>query len=348
MPKDIGIGVIGIGMGSALAAINQVSDSRLVVRAFCANRHDRVVSAAKQWGVEFVTTDYRELIARPDVDVVGVYSPDHLHAEHALAALKAGKHVVCTKPLVTRVADADELVKLVDRTGLKFLVGQTMRFDPQFVTAKRLLDDGMLGDLAWAEAHYVHDLRHVLEHTPWRLTAPQDLMYGGVSHPIDLLRWFFGNIRSVHALGRKGKTVPAYPLIDNFLLNLEFESGLIARVLGSYGVVQPPMPMMGLGLYGDKGSLQADFTDQRGGQVKLVLDCIETLPVATIPFLPEVEGAYGHGRTVIRYLRHFEECLATNREPSPSVRDGARSIATCAAAWESVHSGKVMEVRNDF
>jgi predicted dehydrogenase len=348
MPKDIGIGVIGIGMGSALAAINQVPDSRLVVRAFCANRRDRLEAAAQQWGVDFITTDYRELIARPDVDVVGVFSPDHLHAGHAIAALRAGKHVVCTKPMVTRVEDADELVQLVDRTGLKFLVGQTMRFDPQFVTAKRMLDDGTLGDIAWAEAHYVHDIRHILAHTPWRLTAPQDLMYGGVSHPIDLLRWFFGNVKAVHALGRKGKTAPAYPLIDNFLLNLEFESGLIARILGSYGVVHPPMPMMGLGLYGDKGSLQSDFTDQKGGQIKFVLDSIETLPVATIPFLPETEGAYGHGRTVIRFLRHFEECVVTDREPSPSVRDGARSIATCAAAWESVHTGKVVDVRNDF
>src|SRR5262249_28453039 len=144
---------------------------------------------------------------------VGVYSPDHLHAEHALAALQDGKHVVCTKPMVTRVEDAVELVRLVDRTGRKLLVGQTMRFDPQFVAAKQMLDGGDLGEIAWAEAHYVHDLRHVLPRTPWRLTAPQDLMYGGVSHPIDVLRWFFGDVRSVHALGRKGKTMPDYPLL---------------------------------------------------------------------------------------------------------------------------------------
>src|SRR5439155_22741524 len=174
---------------------------------------------------------------------------------HATAALRAGKHVVCTKPMVTRVEDALEIVRLVDQTGRKFLVGQTMRFDQQFVAAKQMLDEGVLGEITWAEAHYVHDLRHVLPLTPWRLTAPQDLMYGGVSHPIDLLRWLFGDVATVHALGRKGKTMPTYPLPDNFLLSLEFENGVIARVLGSYGVVHPPMPMMGLGLYGDKGSL---------------------------------------------------------------------------------------------
>src|SRR5439155_11465041 len=134
--------------------------------------------------------------------------------------------------------------------------------------------------------------------------------------------------------GRKGKTMPTYPLPDNFLVSLEFESGVIARVLGSYGVVHPPMPMMGLGIYGNKGSLQADFTDQRGGELRYVLDKFETRPTATVPFVPEIEGAFGHGRTVVRYLRHFEDCLESDREPSPSAREGARSIATCAAAWE--------------
>jgi predicted dehydrogenase len=348
MAKDIGIGVIGIGMGLSLAAINHDPASRLEVRALCASRRERVEAAAREVGAGFATTDYRELIARPDVDVVGVYSPDHLHFEHARAALEAGKDVICTKPMVTRVEDAAALVRLVERSGRKLLVGQTMRFDPQFATAKRMVADGDLGEIAWAEAHYVHDLRHVLPHTPWRLTAPQDLMYGGVSHPIDLLSWFFGPVRTVHALASKGRIMPDYPLPDNFLLNLEFERGPIARVLGAYGVVHPPLPMMGLGLYGDRGSLWADFTDQRGGRVQYVLDKVETLPVATMTFEPEREGAYGHGQTVMRYLQHFEACLQSGGEPSPGVRDGARSVATCAAAWASIRTGKAVTVAADF
>src|SRR5438477_12815690 len=108
------------------------------------------------------------------------------------------------------------------------------------------------------------------------------------------------------------------------------------------------MPMMGLGIYGDKGSLQADFTDQRGGELRYVLAKFGTRTTATVPFVPDTEGAFGHGRTVVRYLRHFEDCLENDREPSPGAREGARSIATCAAAWESVHTGQVVRVRNDF
>jgi predicted dehydrogenase len=240
------------------------------------------------------------------------------------------------------------LVRLVEQSGLKFLVGQTMRFDPEFVAAKRLYDDGDLGEMIFAEAHYVHDARGFFPVTPWRVQAPQDLMYGGASHPIDLLRWFFGDVEEVHAYGRKGNLTPEYPYEDNYLINLKFANGVIARVLAAYGLVEPPQPMMGLGLYGRKASLQADFTDRQDGHLRLVLDKIVDKPVANFTFPAEKEGTLGHGGGVMRYLRHFEECLTNNTTPSPSVRDGAKSIAACSAAWQSIREGGVVKVKNDF
>jgi len=108
------------------------------------------------------------------------------------------------------------------------------------------------------------------------------------------------------------------------------------------------MSMMGLRLYGTKGSLSADFTDQQGGPVKLVLDKVPTHAVAIMDFPPELEGAYGHGPNVLRYMRHFEECLTEDKEPSPNAVDGAKSIAVCSAAWESINTGQVIKVRNEF
>jgi predicted dehydrogenase len=180
------------------------------------------------------------------------------------------------------------------------------------------------------------------------LHDPQDLMYGGASHPIDLLRWFLGDVQEVHAYGRKGNLTPEYPYEDNYLINLKFDNGAIARVLGAYGLVEPPMPMMGLGLYGTKASLVSDFTDQKAGHLKVILDKLEASPVASMTFEPEIEGAFGHGAGVMRYLQHFERCLDEDRTPSPSVRDGARSIAVCSAAWQSIRQGGVVEVRTEF
>lgn len=345
--KDIGIGVIGIGMGANLLFINRDPTSRLVVRAVCSPTEAKVRRLAETWDLPFWTTDYRRLLERPDIDVIGVYSPDHLHAEHAAAALEAGKHVICTKPMCTSVEDAARLVRLVDQTGLKFLVGQTMRFDPEFASAKRLYDDGDLGDIIFAEAHYVHDARTFFPLTPWRVTAPQDLLYGGASHPIDLLRWFLGDVEEVHAYGRKGNLTPEYPFEDNYLINLKFANGVVARVLGAYGLVHPPMPMMGLGLYGTKASLQADFTDQQAGHLKIVFDKLGAQP-AVMTFPPETEGTLGHGAGVMRYLKHFEACLVEGATPSPGVRDGAKSVAACSAAWQSIRQGGVVKVRNEF
>jgi len=346
--KDIGIGIIGIGMGSNLLPINHVKDSRMEVRGLCSQTPEKLQRLAAQWGIGYTTTDYRDLIARDDIQVIGIYSPDHQHLEHARAALQAGKHVICTKPMVTSYEDAAELVHLVKKTGLKFLVGQTMRFDPEFVAAKQMTEDGDLGDLIFAEAHYVHDARGFFPNSPWRLQAPQDLMYGGASHPIDLLRWFFGDVEEVHAYGRKGNLTPSYPYEDNYLINLKFANGIIARVLAAYGLVEPPMPMMGLGLYGTKATLQADFTDREDGHLRLVLDKVVQKPVANFTFPAEKEGTLGHGGGVMRYMHHFEECLLNDKEPSPSVVDGAKSVATCSAAWQSVRQGGVVKVKNSF
>jgi predicted dehydrogenase len=195
---------------------------------------------------------------------------------------------------------------------------------------------------------YVHDARTFFPLTPWRLQAPQDLMYGGACHPIDLLRWFLDDVQEVHAYGCKGNLTPEYPYEDNYLINLKFANGVVARVLAAYGLVEPPLPMMGLGLYGTRASLVADFTDQQVGHIRVVQDRLGGRPVAEMTFPPEVEGSLGHGSGVMRYMRHFEACLMEDRVPSPGVRDGAKSIAVCSAAWQSIRQGGVVQVRNEF
>src|SRR5258706_12949800 len=190
------LGIIGMGlsnMASTFVLLKDVPDLRFEITGICARRESAVKRCAEKFGVPFWTTDFRELVARDDVDVVCVFSPDHLHAEHALAALENGKHVVCTKPMVTTLADAQTLVKRVREQKVKFMVGQTMRFDRQFLNAKQLYDEGRLGDLIALESFYVHDMRPVYASTPWRKTVPQDLMFGGCVHSIDVIRAFGGD-----------------------------------------------------------------------------------------------------------------------------------------------------------
>ena len=125
--------------------------------------------------------------------------------------------------MVTSLEDARALAQLVRGQKARFLVGQTMRFDRQFMMAKKLFDDGDLGDLIALESYYVHDMRPVFEFTPWRLQVPQDLMFGGCVHSIDVIRAFGGDIDTVHANAVKGNVTEAYPIADNFFINVKFK-----------------------------------------------------------------------------------------------------------------------------
>jgi predicted dehydrogenase len=324
--KNIGVGVIGLGMGKHMLAINQDAASRLEVRGLCDTDEGLLGRMQQQHPIPFATTDYRALIERPDIDVIGIYSPDHLHLAHIEAAAQAGKHIICTKPMVVSREEAIQVVELVRKHRIKFLVGQTCRFVPQFMAAKKLYYDGDLGRPLFAEAHYVHDMRPVLDRTPWRHEHPQDLLYGGACHPIDLLRWFLGQVEEVFVYASHSGIDPRYPKHDNFLINLRFANGVIARVLAVFGLVEPPLPQLGLGIYGDRGSIIND---------QLVLDKVPGQPTMKLSFGHE----RGHGHEVWRYMRHFEECLVEDKRPLVDEIEGAGVIATAAACWESIRTG---------
>ena len=295
---EIRLGVIGMGrrnMASTLTLLPREPGLRYRITAACASRAQDIEQTARSFAVPWWTDDYRALARRPDVDVVCVFSPDHLHFEHCREALRQGKHVVCTKPMVTGLADARELVALVRSRKVKFLVGPTMRFDRQFLAARKHLDDGDLGTPIALESHYVHDMRPVFKATPWRRAVPQDLMFGGCVHCIDVLRALGGEIESVHAVA-------------------------------------------------NRGGLQAEFTDNRPGQIRVVLDGRAGQEPDVTSFEPERDlSACGHGATVIRHMRHFQECLDTGNEPSPGVLDGAKSVAVGVAAWESIRTGRSVQ-----
>lgn len=346
--KNYKVGVIGTGMGGTVVEVNKYDDIRLEVVGICSKKIERAEKFKKDFGLKYAFDDYRKLIEIDDIDIIAVFSPDHLHAKHCLEAIRANKHIICTKPMVNSLEDAKEIVKLVKEKDLKFLTGQTMRYDPQFSIIKKMFDDGDLGRPILVEAHYVHDMRPVYKMTPWRMEAPQDFMYGGVCHPVDALRWFIGDVEEVFAYGNKGNLTPEYPLEGNFILSLKFKSGVIGRILGTYDVVHPPMPMMGISIFGSKGTAIGDFTDKLGGRVKVVFDKFDYKSEAETLYPPEIEGAYGHGETVLRYLKHFQECLDDDTRPVPDAEEGAKSVSVCSAAWESIKTGKPIKVFNEF
>jgi len=349
------MGVIGLGMGINMLPVNDRADIPIRVTHICGTprRVKQMEELGKRYGVNKLTTNYADLINDAELDIIGVYTPDALHHEHCKLALEAGKHIICTKPMVVSVEEAKELVSLVDKKKVKFMVGQTMRYEAQFAAIRKMYDDGELGKVSLGEAHYIHDMRALYSLTPWRIDMPQDEIYGGLSHPVDAMRWFFGDVEEVHALGNdigilKSAEGKEYGDICNYMVNLRFKNGAIARCLGLYGVVEPPLPMMGVTLYGTKGTAVSEFSDFLGGKVKVVFDKYEIKREFESNYPPETEGAFGHGRTSLRYLEHFGKALVNDFEPTPSVREGAKTIAACSAAYESMKTGKIVKVFNEF
>lgn len=343
MGKDLGVGIIGLGMGRDLFYLNRDPSTRLEIRGVCGNNSEKTARIAGEQGIPFWTVDYRELIARDDLQVIAVFSPDHLHGEHCLAALRAGRHVVVTKPMVNQLGEAIAITREAESRGLKLLVGETCRWYTSFLALRKLYDDGDLGEIVLAEAHYVHEIKDYFLLTPWRLEVPQDFMFGGVCHPLDSLVWFLGDVDEVHCYANRGG-LSAYRQEENFVLNLKFASGVVGRVLGAYGIVQMPWPMMGITLYGTKATASATFEDFKPSQLRVVFDKLGGNEPAVIDYPPDVLGTYGQGLAVRRYMAHLEDCILNDTRPNEDAREGTKTIAALDAAWGSYRTGLPQKV----
>ncbi|HVA89985.1 MAG TPA: Gfo/Idh/MocA family oxidoreductase [Chloroflexota bacterium] len=144
--RRIRIGVIGAGTFAEEAHIPGIQAHRQgEVAALCARNQPRAAAMAARLGVPDVYTDYHELLARPDIEAVTIATPDVLHAPIALAALAAGKHVFCEKPLAMTVAQAEQMVAVAARADRIAMVGFTFRYTRALQTLRRLLGEGALG-----------------------------------------------------------------------------------------------------------------------------------------------------------------------------------------------------------
>jgi myo-inositol 2-dehydrogenase/D-chiro-inositol 1-dehydrogenase len=213
--KTLNIGLIGYGfMGRTHSnAFLQAPryfelPYRPVLKAVAARNEDRVKKFAANWGYESYETDWRKLVERKDIDVIDIASPNDTHHEIAIAAAKAGKIVMCEKPLGRNAAEAEAMVAAVDSAGVPNTVWYNYRRVPAVVLIKQLLDEGKFGRIFHYRAKFLQD---------W--TISQDLPQGGeglwrldvsvagsgvtgdlLAHNIDTAMWLNGPIAEVSAM----------------------------------------------------------------------------------------------------------------------------------------------------
>jgi predicted dehydrogenase len=137
-----GFGVIGTGVWGETHLMTYSSHPRAKLSCICDLDEELLAERAAQYGAESYTTDYRELLARDEVEAVSVVTPDFLHREIAMAAAEAGKHILLEKPMATTVEDCEAMIEAADEAGVKLMVDFHNRWNPAMWETKQAIEEG--------------------------------------------------------------------------------------------------------------------------------------------------------------------------------------------------------------
>jgi len=222
--KKINVGMVGYKfMGKAHShAYKDVNmffdmDAQVVMKAICGRNEQGVKAAADKFGWDSYETDWRKLVARDDIDLVDINAPSDAHKEIALAAIAAGKHVFCEKPLALNLADGREMLAAAEKAGVKHGVCFNYRFLPAVQLAKKIIDSGKLGEIHHYRATYLQDwLVDPQAPLAWRLKkeVAGSGAHGDINaHSIDLARFLIGEFDRV--VGHNRTFVKERPLLTS-------------------------------------------------------------------------------------------------------------------------------------
>ena len=272
--QKIRVGVIGTGFGTIVHIPGYQSCPDTEVVAVCSARRERAEEAAARFGVPHAFTDYREMVRMPDLDVVSITTPPYEHHPMTMAALEAGKHVFCEKPMALNAGECQEMLAKAEEKGLVHMITHEFRFTPQRVYMARLIADGFIGKLRHANISLYASSRGGSLANPVYSWSAQRRKGGGMlmalgSHYIDALRWWFGDYDGVFGLlfthvperrdpSDESKTIMA-DADDAFTFQATLKNGGWASMSAS--MAAPFGPGARIELYGTEGTL---FAPQQG------------------------------------------------------------------------------------
>lgn len=345
LPPDrrLGVGIVGLHEGhTLLVALTQTGYCRAV--AGCDLREDKLAAARAFHPEIFYTTDYAALLARPEVDVVAIYTPDALHARQIEAAFRAGKHVICTKPLINALTDAPRLLAAQKASGRRLQVGQSTRFFEPFRRQRAAFERGDFGRVELLDAHYYHRMDWFYDKSPWSI-AETDWAFLGLSHPLDLARWYLGPIEEVHAYGTHSALARQYGVkgFDIYVVNLRSAAGPVGRVMGHYGIEELPTArcIVECFLCGDIGTSLAkypalEFTRTGAGGEEIHEDYHHAL--TGYYFRHELKGM--HYGEFANYADYFCRAIVEGAPNSPDLAEGVETVAIMEAVRQSAQTGR--------
>ncbi|QAY66807.1 Gfo/Idh/MocA family protein [Paenibacillus protaetiae] len=340
-----------------------------VMKAICGRDPEALEAARAQFGWETAETDWKQLIARDDIDLIDINAPSDAHKNIAIAAAEAGKHLFCEKPLALSLADAREMLDAAEQAGVKHMVGFNYRFAPAVQLAKKLIADGRIGKIHHIRAVFLQDWIMDPEFPlVWRLQkeiAGSGSLGDLGAHSIDLARFLVGEFAEVIGMsetfvkerplpsamtglsakgGSSGERGPV-TVDDATLFLAKFANGAIGtfeatRFAGGHRCTNA------FEINGSKGSIKFDFErmnelevyfaddaeDVQGFRRVLATDAAHAYMDAWWPAGHTIGYEHTFTHEVLELMKAFEE----DRQPSPNFHDGVKCQEVLEAVDQSI------------
>ncbi len=338
MAKKIKIGVIGAGAiaeHAHLAGYNLIPDL-CEITAICDINKERAEEMAKKFNIPEVYTDYKEMLAKADIDAVSICTPNALHAPMTIDACNAGKHVLCEKPMAVTVEECEEMIKAAEANNVQLMVGFTHRFYNYNQKAKELLDSGVIGKPFMARVRFAHEGPYISWPAKSDWFFNKEMAGGGALldmgvHALDILRFMIGEIKDISA---NVKTlVRDIEVEDNAVCAVTFENGAMGYLeVGS----SSKAGRLGIEIYGDDGSMVIDYETP----IRVFIDKKKDIGGPGWVDLTEYKG--GGWDTE---MKAFVEALIEGKPVPVDGHDGLVGVKLATAAYKSNAEGVRVEVK---
>lgn len=328
------VGIVGVGfMGTTHVAGWAETPAQVV--GFVAETQLEAEALAKQYGAK----TYPNLSAMlPDVDVVDICSPTHLHLEMIQEAAAAGKHVICEKPLARTTAEAYQAVQACKKAGVQLLVAHVVRFFPEYALARNAIINGQIGKPAVLRLHR-GSYRPKKPAGNWFLDEAKSggILMDLMIHDYDYARWIAGDVLSVSAR-RVTEAHPNAP-VDYGLVILTHTSGAISHIAGSWAYPSPTF-ITRFELAGDRGLIEFDSQASAPIHNLILKSGGNDAPDVGLPSSPVSENPY------TTQIKEFYAALADGKPVRLNSDDGLAAVQISEAAIQSAQSGQPVTLRS--
>jgi predicted dehydrogenase len=338
--NKVKVGLIGTGFVADLHAIAARQVSEVELLAVASPTPGKADHFARERGIPHAFTDYRDLLLLKDIELVTLALPNHFHARACIDAARAGKHVVCEKPLCRNLAEADQMIDACRQAGVLLMYAEELCFAPKYLRAKTLVDEGALGKVFLVK----QSEEHFGPHSEWFWDV--DRSGGGVlldmgCHSIEFARWVFGKPRVKSVLASMNVHVHTNKTRgeDHSLCIVEYEGGQVGLAENSWakqGGVDDRCEIYGSGGFTRadllRGSALLTYSEPGYGYA---VEKAATTKGYTFTMFEEIWN-YGFPQEIA----HFARCVRGKETPIETGEDGREVLKIICAAYESAGTGR--------